>query len=61
MSNIPEELWNYAKNEYDRIEYGEVRIIANESGKGIDVITEKRKRFEKEYPKTHRKIIYKKG
>ena len=45
---IPDELWDYARKEYEKLEYGEVRIIANETNKGIDVIVENRKRFKKE-------------
>lgn len=45
---IPDEMWEYAKKEYENLEFGEVRIIANESSKGVDVVVEKRKRFQKE-------------
>jgi len=47
MSKIPNELWEYAKQEFEKLEYGEVRIIANETSRGVDVIVENRKRFKK--------------
>lgn len=46
-NDIPNEVMDYIKDEVQKIGYGQVTIELNEKNKFIDVVTERRKRFEK--------------
>lgn len=44
---IPDNLINHIKSEAEKMEYGKIIININKTANGVDVVTEKRERFEK--------------
>jgi len=48
---IPEEILNYIEQEIKEIGYGRITVELNKKQNFVDVVSERRKRFEKEKPR----------
>lgn len=61
MAEMSDEMWEYVKKQYEELDYGEIRLVANEQSKGVDVIVQKRQRFEKQQSSFSRDRKFKHG